>query len=173
MLAIVVAEALGAPGWLMGALALAAGAANTARLAGYRSRFVGTQPILWSLHLGYGWVCLGLLLRGLSAFFSAWPAVAAVHALTAGGIGTMTLAVMSRAALGHTGRPLRAPRLAVGAYVLVSAAALVRVFVPLLLPSFYLRGMMVAGTLWIAAFVLFVAVYAPILLRARVDGQPG
>lgn len=173
VVAVVGFEAGGAPPWLLGAAALAAGAANTARLAGYRSRHTWTQPLLWSLHLGYAWVCLGLLLKGVSAFIPAWPATAALHALTAGGIGTMTLAVMSRAALGHTGRPLTAPAPVAWAYGLVSAAAGVRVFVPIVAPALYVDGMVAAGVLWVAAFGLFVAVYAPILLRPRVDGQPG
>jgi len=173
VLAVVIAEALGAPDALLGALALAAGAANTARLAGYRTRYTWTRPLLWSLHLGYAWVCLGLLLKGVSAFVPAWPSTAALHALTAGGIGTMTLAVMSRAALGHTGRPLVAPLPVVWAYGLVSAAAAVRVFVPIAFPALYLDGMAASGALWVAAFGLFTLVYAPILLGRRVDGQPG
>lgn len=173
VLAVVVAEALGAPAPLLGALALAAGAANTARLAGYRSRYTWTRPLLWSLHLGYAWVCLGLLLKGVSAFVPAWSAVAALHALTAGGIGTMTMAVMSRAALGHTGRPLVAPLPVVLAYGLVTAAAAVRVFVPLAFPALYRDSLVVAGALWAAAFALFSVVYAPILLGRRADGQPG
>ena len=161
------------PAAAAGALALLAGGANAARLAGYRSRYTLHQPILWVLHLGYAWAALGLLLKGLAAFMPALSGTAALHALTAGAIGTMTLAVMSRAALGHTGRPIVASRPVVLAYGLITLAALVRVFMPMLLPALYLEAIAGSGALWVAAFALFVAVYFPVLTRPRADGNPG
>jgi uncharacterized protein involved in response to NO len=80
---------------------------------------------------------------------------------------------MTRVALGHTGRPVVAPRAATAAYVLVSAAALTRTLGALMLPDPYLRVIAFAALLWVAAFALFLAHYAPILARPRVDGQPG
>jgi uncharacterized protein involved in response to NO len=172
-LAVALADLFSLPSALVGALALLAGVSNALRLAGYRPRFTLGQPLLWVLHLGYAWAALGLALKGLAAFVPALPATAALHALTVGAIGTMTLAVMSRAALGHTGRPLVAPRPVAFAYGLVSAAALVRVLTPILAPALYMEGILVSGLLWVLAFALFVAVYAPVLTRPRADGQPG
>ncbi len=171
-LATALAEIAGV-GPLTGALALLAGIANAARLLGYRTRYTWRQPLVWSLHKGYAWAALGLTLKGLAAFVPAIPPTAALHALTVGAIGTMTLAVMSRAALGHTGRPLVAPAPVAWAYGLVSVAALVRVFVPIAAPAWYLDAILASGALWVLAFLLFLAVYVPILTRPRADGQPG
>jgi len=172
-LGVALADLAALPAPVGGAVALLAGAANAARLGGYRTGHTLRQPILWALHLGYAWVALGLALKGLSAFTHAIPATAALHALTTGAIGTMTLAVMTRAALGHTGRPIAAPPPIALAYALVTAAALVRTFTPILLPALYLDAIAVSGALWMLAFTLFVIVYAPILTRPRADGQPG
>ncbi len=85
----------------------------------------------------------------------------------------MILAVMTRAALGHTGRDLAASRPTVLAYALVPLAALARAFGPALLPDHSLATLAVAGALWVAAFALFLAAFAPVLVRPRADGKPG
>ena len=100
------------------------------------------------------------------------PDSAALHALTVGAIGTMLLAVMSRAALGHTGRPLRAHAPTVGAYVLISVAAVLRVAAALI-PSAYMDLLMASSTAWTVGFALFLWIYAPILVMSRPDGKPG
>jgi uncharacterized protein involved in response to NO len=172
-IAVALADLFSLPAPAVGALALLAGIANVARLAGYRSAHTVRVPILWSLHAGYAWTALGLCLKGLSAFVPAIPISAALHALTVGGIGTMTLAIMSRAALGHTGRVLTASTPIAWAYGLISAAALIRMAVPMFWPALYLEGISVSGGLWVLAFLLFVIVYAPILTGPREDGVPG
>jgi uncharacterized protein involved in response to NO len=98
--------------------------------------------------------------------------MAAMHALTAGAIGTMLLGVMSRVALGHTGRPLVVSGATVAAYALLFAAASTRVSAPFL-PTLYLPLVLASGLLWSAAFALFTAAYLPILTRPRPDGRPG
>jgi len=123
--------------------------------------------------VGYGWLVVGLALQGLAPFWPALPPTTALHALTIGAMGTYPLGVMSRAALGHTGRPLVAPRLMAWAYGLISLAALLRLAAPLLWPEHYPWVIGASGVAWTLAFALFLGVYAPILLRPRVDGQPG
>ena len=110
--------------------------------------------------------------RGLAAF-DLTPAALATHALTVGGIGGLTLGMMTRTARGHTARPLTAGRAEIAAYVLVQIAAAVRVFLPLLLPSIHVTAIMLSAVLWSAAFGVFVIAYYPILSRPRLDGQPG
>jgi len=85
----------------------------------------------------------------------------------------MTLGMMTRTARGHTARPLHVGSWEAAAYMLVHAAAAVRVFVPLLLPESYVVLTVVSALLWSAAFAIFTAVYIPILSRPRLDGQPG
>lgn len=145
-------------------------AARTARWGAGRS---SREPLLWVLHLGHAWIPIGLALRALSALTPAIPASLGTHALTAGAIGTLTLGMMARVALGHTGRILAAPRSATGAFVLVTIGAVVRVASPVLGPAAYVRALSIAGTAWALAFVLFLVGYATILLAPRADGKPG
>jgi uncharacterized protein involved in response to NO len=100
-------------------------------------------------------------------------AAGGLHALTAGAYASMILAVMTRAALGHTGRPLVAAKPIVAVYLLVTLAAVVRVFGPVAASTMVQSTWTVAGALWIAAFLIHCAVYAPILSRRRIDGRPG
>jgi uncharacterized protein involved in response to NO len=156
-----------------GAIALAAGAIQAARLAQWHGHRTMRDPLIWVLHAGYGWLVLALLLKGIwlvagVAFAEKW-----IHAFTAGAFATMILAVMTRASLGHTGRALKAPRLMAIAYLLVIVAALVRVFGGTLFPESYDGIILAAGLIWIGAFGLFVLVYAPMLLLPRVDGKAG
>ena len=156
-----------------GALALLAALAVAARMSGWQTRRTLHDPLLWSLHLGYAWVAVGLAAVALADLSGLIPWSVGLHAETTGAIGTMVLAVMTRVALGHTGRPLVAPRAATAAYLLVSAAALVRTVGALLLPDPYLRVIALAALLWAAAFALYLVHYAPILVRPRSDGLPG
>ena len=154
-------------------LAAVAAAAHAIRLAGWYTPKFWSVPLLWILHLGYAWIPLGFALLALSA--AGWNAAAgsALHAFTAGAIGALTLGMMARVSLGHTGRPLEPPPIMTLAFIAITLAALARVALPLLFPAAYTQVMTVAGLVWIAAFGLFVAVYAPMLLRPRVDGKPG
>jgi uncharacterized protein involved in response to NO len=145
-------------------LAAAAQALRLSRWAGYRAV---RDPLVLVLHFGYAWVPIGLLLLGLSISGFDLPESAGVHALTAGAMSTMILAVMSRATLGHTGRELSASPLTVGAYLLVTAGAAVRIGASARLGD-YATMLNIAGALWAAAFLLFLLRYAPILWGPRV-----
>jgi len=157
-----------------GFAALAATLVNALRMRGWRSFATRHQPILWILHLGYVWVVAGLTLKAISSFSGAVPWTLAIHGLTAGAIGTFTLGMMSRVALGHTGRPLHVKPAIVAAYVSVNLGAMLRILAPFIVPaSSSLIGVHVAGALWASAFLLFVLVYTPILTTQRIDGRPG
>jgi uncharacterized protein involved in response to NO len=171
MLGVLVADLFG-DAVVVGAAALAAALLNGVRLSGWRTAGILRTPLLWILHLGYGWLVAGLALKAVSGLTDAVPANAALHALTVGAIGTMMLAVMSRAALGHTSRPLVAHPIVVAAYGLVSLAALLRI-VAGFFPTLYLHLIECSGVLWSLAFLLFLSIYAPILVRPRIDGKPG
>jgi uncharacterized protein involved in response to NO len=142
---------------------LAAAGVHGLRLSGWHGAKTFSNPILWVLHVGYGWMVVGLALWGLSCLLPVLPQTAALHALTAGSIATMVMGVMSRAALGHSGRSLDVPPLIVAAYILVSVGALLRVV-----------GLtMIGGSVWSLAWVFFVIIYWPIVTRPRADGRPG
>jgi len=117
------------------------------------------------LHPGYLWLVVSLALLGVSTLAPSHLAPStALHALTAGAIGTMTLAVMTRASLGHTDREIKSSGITGAIYTLVTIGAMVRVAAPLL-PGNYLNAITLSGILWSAAFALFVISYGPILLR--------
>jgi uncharacterized protein involved in response to NO len=166
--------ALIAPDSLVTALLTAITATvHAVRLTGWYTRKYWAVPLLWILHLGYAWITLGFVLLALSAAGMGAAAVSALHAFTAGGIGVLTLGMMARVSLGHTGRLLEPAPVMTLAFVAINLAALVRVLLPLFFPAAHAPGMAMAGLLWMAAFGVFVVVYAPKLLRPRADGKPG
>lgn len=144
-----------------------AGVLNLARLARWRGWRTSAEALVLVLHAGYLWLALGFVLLGLAALAPAIiPSPAGIHALTAGAFGVMTLAVMTRASLGHTGQPLTASPGIASIYLLVNAAAAVRTLSPFF-PDQYVPLLVLAAVLWSGAFALFFAVYAPLLLRRR------
>jgi uncharacterized protein involved in response to NO len=152
--------------------ALAAALVHAWRLRSWMQRAVLAQPLLWILLVGYAWLIVGFILLAV-AYSGLIPTMIAFHALMVGGIGAMTLGMMARVALGHTGRPLRAPPLVSLAFILVNIAAVVRVAGPLLTLRYTKAVIGAAGALWITSFVLFLLVYTPILIQARIDNRPG
>ena len=158
---------------LTAALMAVAGAGALARLARLLGWATSAKPLVLILHLGYGWLGCGLLLVGAGGLFpTGIGQLATLHALTTGAIGTMTLAIMTRATLGHTGRALTADRATCWIYGLVQAGAVLRVAAPVL-PLDYRQGLLAAGLLWAAAFVLFVLHYGPLLLGRQQMAGPG
>jgi uncharacterized protein involved in response to NO len=173
MVALIALDAF-APGQ-QDAIAAVAGLAailHTIRLAGWRGLHTLQEPIVWVLHLAYAWLPAGLALRAIHAAAGADWAALWLHALTIGAASTMIVAVITRASLGHTGRPLVVSKPIAVAYVLIAAAALVRVFGPAIANAReWTIG--IAAVLWTAAFVIILTIYGPILLRPRVDGRAG
>lgn len=149
-----------------GVVALVAGAAQLLRLAGWRCLWTLSQPILWSMHLAFAMLALGLIALGL-ADLDMGSEVGALHLLGIGAVGGMTLAVMSRAILGHTSQPLVAPRPVAAGYALMAAAALARWLGSWLGLKAYWAAVLLSGTAWIAALTLFVIVFLPALLGPR------
>jgi uncharacterized protein involved in response to NO len=172
VLALLAADLLPVPYGVVAALALVAAAAHAARLYRWQPwRTLGT-PMVWVLHVAYGWIVIYLVLRGLAAVGIVGE-LFAVHALTIGAIGAMTIGMMTRTARGHTGRPLAADGFEVACYVLVSLAAAIRVFGGMWLPGAYMATVVVSGACWSAAFALYAIRYWPVLTRNRLDGKPG
>ena len=144
-----------------------AGALHFLRLARWQGWRTSKEPLVLILHLGYFWLALGLLLQGLAILApSVVPVASGLHAITAGAFGVMTLAVMTRASLGHTGQKLAATLRISAIYILVNLAALVRVAAPFL-TEYYTLLLALSAALWSGAFGWFVVVYAPLLLRSR------
>jgi uncharacterized protein involved in response to NO len=153
---------------LTGTLLVLAGALQAARLLRWGGLRTVTAPIVAILHIGYAWLPLGLLLLGMHGLDLAVPRSAAIHALTAGAMGTMILAVMTRATLGHTGRELAAGLSTVTIYILVTVGAALRVAASLEFVD-YTVGMELAGGAWGGAFILFLVLYGPMLMQQHVS----
>ncbi|MDF2095071.1 NnrS family protein [Aquibaculum arenosum] len=158
-------------GWVLfphatavGALLALAGALHFLRLARWRGLATLAEPLLTILHVGYFWFALGLLLLGVEILTGIAALRGGMHALAAGAAGTMILAVMTRASLGHSGRDLTADAGTSLCYLLVTVAAAMRVIAPAL-PGIEITLLAASALAWIGGFGLFVALYAPLLLR--------
>lgn len=163
---------LGVSGLLLLLIALAAAALNTIRVSAWYDSRIWFVPLLWVLYAGYGWVILGFGLVALSAY-GLVAASLALHAFTVGGIGILTLGMMARVSLGHTGRALKASNAMAIAFVLINLAALTRVLFPALLPAWYGGFVLASSYCWLAAFSLFAYYFLPILSSPRADGRVG
>lgn len=172
VLVLIVADLTQAPSNLIAVLALVVALAHAARLYLWQPWRTTSHALVWILHASYGWIVAYLVLRALSAAgLVALPV--AIHALTIGAIGGMTLGMMTRTARGHTGRPLEADGFESACFVLIQLAALSRVAGGIVLSDAYLATVLVSGLCWSLAFGIFSVRYWPVLSRPRLDGKPG
>ncbi len=146
-----------------GIAASAAALLNGIRLSFWRLPAVRNEPILWSLHLAYAWIIIGYSALACSRLIGWFSETAALHLLGIGAVGGMTLAIMTRAALGHTGRKLTVRRPISLAYGLIALAAIIRSFGPGLFPAHYFEAIFLAGGLWLSGFAIFTISYFAIL----------
>ncbi len=148
--------------YITGTALVALGVLHLARLARWQGHRALGEPLVWALHVSYGFIPLGAFALGLDQLLGNPGTAGAQHLWMAGGIGAMTLAVMTRATLGHAGRALVAGRATVAIYLCLFAAAIARFWA-----SVYPDLSYVSGLLWLAAFAGFAVVYGPLLLRPR------
>ncbi len=151
-----------------GLLLLLGAGFNLYRLLRWRGAATTAEPLLLVLHIGYAWLVFGIALLGLITLGIDLPASAAIHALTAGAIGTMILAMMTRATRGHVGRELSADRITSLIYVFVTLAAITRVAAAFA-TVWTMPLLVVSAAFWIAASGGFVLAYGPMLLLPRRD----
>jgi uncharacterized protein involved in response to NO len=162
---------IAAPDWYgTAALFLLMAIAQAARLSRWAGAQTWREPILFILHVGYAFVPLGALILSLSILWpQIVPASGALHAWTTGAMGTMTLAIMTRATLGHTGRDMVSTPATIVIYGAMLVATLSRITAPLF-PAIYYQALLVAGVAWLLAFGIFLLVYGPMLLGAKQTG---
>jgi uncharacterized protein involved in response to NO len=170
---VAVVELLVPSGYSMAAVAGVTGSLVLLRSAHWGAPRTVGRPILWVLHLGHAWIGFGLLLKAAAAAFPGVPASAATHALTAGAIGTLTLGMMARVTLGHTGRQLEVSSVVTVAFFAMTAGAVLRVFGPWFGPGLTRNFLMVSAGCWALAFALYLIVNARYLVTPRPDGKPG
>jgi uncharacterized protein involved in response to NO len=144
-------------------LCIITAAVHLYRLSRWQGLKTFSEPLVFVLHIGYGWIGVGFFLAGLSILTDTIPMVAAIHAFTAGMFGSMILAVMTRATRGHTQQPLEADLGTTAIYVLVNLSAVIRVAAAIWGHSQW--GYMASGLAWIAAFSLFSILYLPFFIK--------
>ena len=148
-------------------------ALNGYRLINWHAAGIWRVPLLWSLYLSAWFINFGFFFYGLQAQYSSLS-ILTLHIFTIGGIGLMTLSMMSRVALGHTGRDVRKPSRWIGiAFAGLVVSVLFRAIVPMFTSQFYMSWMLMAAILWILSFGVFVVIYTPVLLKPRSDGAFG
>lgn len=167
-----VADLANAPPLLTASCAGAAALIHGIRVAGWHSWRTGSRPILWILHVAYAWIPVGFAMLALASLGVVQHSLA-IHALTVGAIGCAIIGMITRTALGHTGRALVAGRAEIASYALMIVAVVVRVFGPWFAASASAFWIDIAGACWCAALVLYLIKYVPFLTQPRTDGKAG
>ena len=158
---------------IIGLLSITLTLIHTIRFQNWYTPQIWQKPLLWVLMVGYGWLILGLFLKTLSTIQMVSPHLA-LHAFTYGAIGTITIGMMARVILGHTGRNVFNPPDGLNLiFILLTVGAAIRVLLPLLLPTAVSELMLLSQLMWIIAFSIFLGRYAMMLIRPRIDGRPG
>ena len=172
-IAFLIAEVLVRNRWVVALTALGLLITNSARLVGWHTRGIWQKPLLWSLFIAFIWINLGFLLLAINVFLNL-PNIVVIHAFSVGGIGLMILSMIARVILGHTGRSVQNPPKAVTIFLIVLIiGALFRVIAPLVAENYYVIWVATSQILWIAAFLIFLITYFPMLVKPRIDGQFG
>jgi len=142
-------------------------------MIGWHTKGLWHKPLLWVLYLAYGWIVLGFALK-VSAFAFGISPFLAIHAFAVGGIGMMTMGMMARVSLGHTGRDVLEPPSALfWIFAILFMGTVIRVIFPLLNPVHYILWIGLSQVLWMISFSVFLMLYLPILVSPRIDGKPG
>ena len=142
--------------------------ANTIRLTGWYCKGVHKVGLLWVLFTGYAWLIVGLTLDFMAAFSIAPPQLA-LHAMTVGCIGVMTLGMMTRVSLGHTGREILANKVITASFLVINLAVFCRVIMPLIDPAGYMVWVVTSSGLWSLAFAIYIIYFMPVLFKKRAD----
>ena len=153
--------------------AIALTALHAVRLAGWYDKRIWKKPLVWILVVAYAFIILGFTLKALAIYAGISPFIS-IHAFTVGGVGLLTIGMMSRVSLGHTGRNVfDPPAIVFWIFLSLLLGAIVRVVFPLINMGLYVYWIGISQLLWMIAFIIFVVVYAPMFLTARVDGRDG
>ncbi len=143
------------------------------RISGWYHIGIWKKPLLWVLMIAYAWIAIGFLLKALSYWAGISPFLA-LHGFAYGGLGVITLGMMTRVALGHTGRSVfNPPKMLTIVFVMINFGVFFRIIAPLLDQQHYLWWIGIAQALWILAFTITLVIYFPMLIKARIDKRPG
>jgi len=168
-----IAELVQPNGLTVAVLAISLFVVHLWRWLGWHTPGIWKKPLLWSLYLAYAAIIIGFALKA-AVYVAGVSPYLGLHAFAVGGIGMMTLGMMARIALGHTGRNVFEPPPAlVWVFFVLGVAVLARVMLPLLDVARYSLWIGLSQWLWVGAFLAFFMLYFPILTQPRVDGKDG
>ncbi len=172
-IAFLIAEVLIRNPWIVALTSMGLFVANSVRMVGWHTIGIWKKPLLWSLFIAFLWINLGFLLLAVNVFLNL-PNIVVLHAFSIGGIGVVILSMMARVTLGHTGRNVQnpPPTVVISLIVLITGA-IFRVIAPLIAENHYVIWVATSQILWIAAFLIFIITYFPMLVKPRIDGQFG
>ena len=154
-------------------MALLAATLHSLRVGAWFNLKIFSVPLVWVLHVGYYFLIVGIVLMGTSVYFPETRS-AGLHAMLAGGLGLITIGMMARVSLGHTGRNIhQPPKLISAIFILIVLAIFIRVFIPLIDNQAYLMAIKASAFLWASGFIMFIVLYISILVSPRVDGASG
>jgi uncharacterized protein involved in response to NO len=159
--------------WLLGFWMIALGLGVLIRMKNWQTPTALKIPMLAILHVGHAWLGLGLLVSGINAFVPFILPNLGLHIITMGGLSTISLGMMARVAMGHTGRKIEATPSVVAAFSLINIAVVVRGIVPVFAPAHYVSVVIASSVVWAVAFGIYLFKFIPVLTIARPDGRPG
>ena len=143
------------------------------RVAGWHNPQIYAVPLVWVLHVGYYFLVAGILLTGISSYFHE-TRVPGLHAMLIGCLGLITVGMMARVSLGHSGRNIhRPPRILILIFAGIAGAAFVRSVLPIIGLEYYLAAIRISAVLWVSSFTVFAVVYLRTWVAPRIDGKPG
>lgn len=158
---------------LLSLISIALFALNAIRLMGWHHPKLWSIPMLWVLYLALWFICFGFLATALTNILNFSPYIA-IHAFAYGGIGMITLGMMSRVTLGHTGRNVQSPPASFKyAFIILGLGSLLRIVLPIALPALYFHTIIITQIMWIIAFLIFTMTVFPMLKAPRLDNQFG
>ena len=168
-----IADLINPTSQIVAVLALLQFGLHAIRLKLWHHPDIWNKPLLWILYLAYAWITLGFFMKAGSVWFGLSP-FAAIHSFAYGGFGMITIGMMARVSLGHTGRNVFDPPKQLNIiFLMMAAGSVCRILLPVLFPSYYIYWIVAAQLLWVAAFLAILVLYLPMLIKARVDGRPG
>lgn len=162
-----------APDMMIASFSLISGAVILIRVLGWNGWVAIRDPLMIILHIGMLWISVGFFLMAYAHWYDYTFIALAYHAFSVGAAGSLTLGVMTRAVLGHSGMPMNNEALITLYFVLINIAALSRIVAPLFLADYYMLMLNVSGVCWVLAYALFLIRVIPVVIRPRADGKPG
>lgn len=173
IIVIMISIIIEAPQVITGIFSLIAAIAILIRLYGWKGWVAYKDPLMIILHIGVLWIAIGFLLMSYASFVDTTFTVLSYHAFSIGAAGSLTLGVMTRALIGHSGLPMNNERMITFYFVLINIAALSRIAAPIVLSDYYREFLFLSGVCWITAYLLFLVRALPVIIKPRADGKPG